>query len=86
MNPSTDTAELIGRYANPDPVDLVTERTEQLIARVLCRAHKAAMAVGAPDEARAILDVAQSFANELAAADSEFDRLAFLRAVTEDRS
>jgi ABC-type transporter Mla subunit MlaD len=59
---------------------------DQLIARVLGRAHQAAMALDAPDEARAILDLAQSFADELAGADPRFDRLAFLVAVTDDRS
>jgi hypothetical protein len=42
--------------------------------------------VGEPDQARAILDVAQSFADELASADTGFDRLAFVAAVTEDVS
>jgi hypothetical protein len=58
---------------------------DEFIAQVLGRAHRAAMAVGAPDAARAILAVAEAFADELAAADSQFDRLAFLVAVTEER-
>jgi hypothetical protein len=53
---------------------------------VLRRAYLAALAVGEPDQARAILDVAQSFADELASADAGFDRLAFVAAVTEDGS
>jgi hypothetical protein len=59
---------------------------DQFIARVLHRSHQAALAVGAPDEARAILDVAQSFADELARAQAGFDRVAFVAAVTEDVS
>jgi hypothetical protein len=71
---------------NPSVDSLDMETVEQRIAGVLGRAHQEALAGGAPDEARAILDVAQSFADELAAADSGFDRLAFLEAVTEDAS
>jgi hypothetical protein len=59
---------------------------DQFIARVLHRAHQAAIAVDAPGEARAILDVAQSFAEELATASPGFDRMAFVAAVTEDVS
>lgn len=62
------------------------EAADQMIARVLGRAHEAAMTMGAPAEARAILDVAQDFADELGEAASEFDRLAFLQSVTEDWS
>ncbi|MFL5840554.1 MAG: hypothetical protein ACJ77Z_08910 [Thermoleophilaceae bacterium] len=86
MNPSIDSAQLVGRYAKRDRVDVGTEAVDHLIARVLGRAHQAALAVRAPDEARAILDVAQAFADELATADSGFDRLAFLEAITEDPS
>jgi hypothetical protein len=58
----------------------------QLIADVLGRAHRAAEAVDAPDEARAILAVAQSFADELAAMSPRFDRVAFIAACTPDMS
>ena len=54
----------------------------QMIAHVLGRAHRAAEAVDAPDEARAILGVAQSFADELAAMSPRFDRVAFIAACT----
>jgi hypothetical protein len=64
-------------------VEPVSESADQLIARVLRNAHQAAMAGGAPDEARSILEVAESFADELWATDSGFDRLAFLGAITE---
>jgi hypothetical protein len=59
---------------------------ERLIARVLGRAHRTAVALDAPDEARAILHVAQSFADELGAVDPEFERVQFLKEVTEDPS
>jgi hypothetical protein len=86
VKPPAGSAEVVGRDANHDRVDLGMEPVDQLIARVLGRAHRAAMAGGAPDEARAILDVAESFADELATANPGFDRLAFVAAVTEDPS
>jgi len=60
--------------------------SDQLIAGVLCRAHHSAIALDAPDEARAILHLAQSFADELAGADPCFDRSRFIREATEDPS
>jgi hypothetical protein len=75
VNPPSASPEVIDRSA-----------IDQFIARVLHRSHQAALAVGAPDEARVILDVAQSFADELVRADAGFDRLAFVAAVTEDVS
>jgi hypothetical protein len=62
------------------------EAVDQLIARVLRRAHSTADARNAPNEARAILDVAQSFADELASANPRFDRLRFIEDATEDPS
>lgn len=82
MNPRVATPELIDRSIAPDLVAMDT--VEQFIARVLRRAHQAALAVAAPDEARAILDLAQSFADELATALAGFDRVAFVAAITED--
>lgn len=55
---------------------------DQLIADVLCRAHRTAEALGAPDEARTILDVAHLFADELASTDPDFDRMRFIDAAT----
>jgi hypothetical protein len=52
---------------------------ERMIVRVLRRAHGDAE----PDDARAILDVAHSFADEIAAADPQFDRLPFIEAAVE---
>jgi phosphomevalonate kinase len=86
VNPYANSPEVMGGYAMHRLVDLDTEAVDHLIARVLRRAHQAAMAVGEPEEARAILDVAQSFADELATALAGFDRLAFVAAVTEDAS
>ena len=69
------------------PVDDIPVRwdpmaIEHLIARVLGRAHQAAEARDAPDEARAILHVAHSFADELAAMNPRFDRMGFIHAAT----
>ena len=67
--------------------DALAERNREpidLIAGVLQRAHVAALAHDEPGEARAILHVAQSFADELAIANPCFDRLGFIRDATED--
>jgi hypothetical protein len=53
---------------------------------VLHRARLEANALDDPDEARAILDVAQSFADELTTANPRFDRLRFIKDATEDPS
>jgi hypothetical protein len=58
----------------------------ELIAHVLCRVHRTAMALDEPSEARAILHVAQSFADELAETDPGFDRLRFIKSATDDPS
>ena len=76
MNPS----------ALPAPVETPNEAVDQLIARVLGRAHRMAEARGEPDQARAILQVAHSFADELATLDPRFDRMRFIRDATEDSS
>jgi hypothetical protein len=60
------------------------EAVDQLIARVLSRAHRTMEALNAPNEARAILDIAYSFADELATLDPRFDRLRFIKDVAED--
>jgi hypothetical protein len=66
------------------PVETPHEAVDELIARVLSRAHRTMEARNAPDEARAVLHVAQSFADELATLDPRFDRLQFIEAVTDD--
>ena len=72
--------------ATPMAVEVDREAVDQLIARVLSRAHRTMEALDAPSEARAILHVAHSFADELAASDPRFDRVRFIREVTEDPS
>jgi hypothetical protein len=59
--------------------------TVVLIAGVLRRARMTAHARNAPHEARAILHVAHTFADELATADPCFDRLQFVRQATTHR-
>jgi hypothetical protein len=51
------------------------------VAEVLGRAHRTAEAANEPGEARAILGVAHSFADELAAARGDFDREGFIREI-----
>jgi hypothetical protein len=55
---------------------------EEVIAQVLCRAHRTAEVQDAPNEERAILHVARSFADELAQTDPGFDRARFIEAST----
>ena len=62
------------------------EAVDQFVARVLRRAHQSAEARNAPNEARAILDVAHLFADELTASDPGFDRFSFVAAATEGPS
>ncbi len=68
------------------PFETPDEAVDQLIARVLGRAHQMAEDLNEPNEARAILHVAQSFADELATADPRFDRVQFIKEATEDPS
>jgi hypothetical protein len=56
---------------------------EELIAHVLGRAHRKAVANNAPDEARAILHVAHAMADGLAETDPLFDSLRFIEASTQ---
>ncbi len=71
------------RFTHP-PVPGQPESVEQYIAEVLGRAHQAAEALHEPDEARAILHVAQLFAEDLARTDLRFDRVQFIEAITRD--
>ena len=57
--------------------------TDELIALVLRRAHRTAEALNASNEARAILHLTHSFADELAITNPQFDRLRFIRAATD---
>jgi hypothetical protein len=76
----------VDRYTTAALVEGDAEAVDQFVARVLHRAHEAAEARNAPSEARAILDVAQMFADELIAGDPGFDRLSFVVAATEGPS
>ena len=74
--------------AAPTPMALETdpEAVDQLIARVLSREQRTTEAISSPDEARAVLHVAHSFADELATLDPRFDRVRFIKEITEDPS
>jgi hypothetical protein len=90
MNPSPvgpDSRSVVGRYMDPAlVVEGDPEAVDELVARVLRRAHEAAEAHNAPSEARAILGVAHLFADELTARHPGFDRLGFVAAATEGPS
>jgi hypothetical protein len=89
MNPSlasADSRSVVGRYMNHALVEGDREAVDQFVARVLRRAHESAEARNAPNEARAILDVAHLFADELIASQPGFDRLGFVEAATEGPS
>ena len=81
-----DSRSVVGRYTNQALVESDEEAVDQFVARVLCRAHESAEARNAPSEARAILDVAHLFADELIASQPGFDRLGFVGAATEGPS
>ncbi len=68
------------------PIERDAEAVDQFVARVLRSAHENAEARDAANEARAILGVAQLFADELTACDPTFDRLGFVVAATEGSS
>jgi hypothetical protein len=59
------------------------EPVDQFVVRVLRRAHQTAEARDEPSAERAILHVAQLFADELTASQPGFDRLGFVTAATE---
>jgi hypothetical protein len=64
----------------------MSSKSEQLIADVLGRAHETALVKEEPDEARVILHVASSFADQLAQTDPRFDRERFIEEATEPES
>ena len=89
MNASTvspDNGSLGARFTNHPLVEGAEEAVDQFVARVLRRAHDSAEARNAPNEARAILEVAHMFADELIASEPDFDRLGFVEAATEGPS
>jgi hypothetical protein len=71
---------------------LITENNELAeevigkIAEVLGRGHRNAVAANEPGEARAILHMAHAFANELADARADFDRVRFIQKITDNPS
>ncbi len=69
-----------------DPITYTSTEVDQFIAGVLCRAHQRAEARNAPTEARAILELAHMFADEMVASHPGFDRVVFVDAATEDPS
>ena len=83
---SPDNGSLGARSTNHALVEGAEEAVDQFVARVLRRAHESAEARNAPNEARAILEVAHLFADELIASQPEFDRLGFVEAATEGPS
>jgi hypothetical protein len=84
--PPADSREVTGRYADDAFVQGDLAAVEQLIADVLGRAHQTAEALDEPNEARAILEVVHSFADQLAAMNPHFDRMRFIHAATTDPS
>lgn len=81
--PLTRRRKLAARCAPDALVDANTESVDQLVARVLCRAHLTA-AHSVPDEARAILPMAQSCADDPAVAHRRFDWRRFILHATND--
>jgi hypothetical protein len=85
VNTSTGNANsgaAVRRFMDDAMVQGNPEAVEELIAHILRRARGMAEALNAPNEARAVLRVAHSFADELAATNPRFDRPRFIRAVT----
>ena len=76
---NTSTAQCM----NDAPVERDPEAVDQLIVRVLRRAHRTAHARNEPNGARVILHVAHLFADELANANPRFDRPSFIRHAAE---
>ena len=67
----------------PARVDLAV--VEAFLTRVLREEHEAAEAADATREARMILRLAHSFADEFEAVKPDFDRVAFIHAATTHR-
>ena len=78
-----DSRSVVGRSIDRALVEGDPEAVAQFVARVLRRAHQSAEARNAPNEARAILDVAHLFADEMIAGNPGFDRFGFVGAATE---
>jgi hypothetical protein len=83
---SSESGSVDERYLNHALVEGDVEAVDQFVARVLRRAHESAEARNAPNEARAILDVAHMFADEWIVSNPGFDRFGFVEAATEGPS
>lgn len=59
------------------------QATHELIVRVLRRLEQTARDLNTPSDARVILQVAHSFADELATTNPQFDRIGFIKAATD---
>jgi len=71
---------------NREPIGgSIIDELAQVVAYVLGLARQRALTEGGPDAARAILIVADSFADELARVVPRFDAPAFVRAVFDGR-
>jgi hypothetical protein len=89
MNPSPigpDSRRAVGRYMNHALAEGGLEAVDKFVARVLRRAYQTAQARNASSESRAILGLAQLFADELTASHPGFDRLGFVMAATKGPS
>ena len=84
--PPAPSSDVGGRPMTATSLERDPEAVDQLIARVLSRAHRTMEAVNALNEARAILHVVYSFADELPTLGPRFDRLQFIKDLTEDPS
>jgi hypothetical protein len=73
-----DTDPIADALIEPDP-----PAVEQLIARVLARAHQMAESHDDARAARVVLLVAHSFADELEIARPEFERALFIHTITD---
>jgi hypothetical protein len=82
--PAEETTETPGRFANELLVAGEPLAVDKFVAQVLRRAHRGALEIHAHSEARAILGVAQLFADELAKTNLRFDRLQFIEAAIEE--
>ena len=75
-------APVVAAGRGHDPAEPVA--VDQFIAGVLRRAHQTAETIDDPDQARASLQIAQLFADELAETDPQFDRPRFIEAITRE--
>ena len=74
------------RPATTPPPGVDLDVVEEFLTRVLREEHEAAEAADAMREARMILRLAHSFADEFESVKPDFDRVAFIHAATTDRS